>query len=141
MYNSFYFCNELYHHGIKGQRWGIRRFQNKDGSLTAEGIKRYRTDLKFKEKYDKYTAKREQKRVKKLMSRPLRDLSEAELNERIKRLDLEKKAADMGKEVTAATAKPKNQNQQNNGNKLLLCHLFLQQHNLLLQHILSFLQF
>ena len=25
---------ELYHHGIKGQRWGIRRFQNEDGSLT-----------------------------------------------------------------------------------------------------------
>jgi len=32
---------ELYHHGIKGQRWGIRRFQNEDGSLTAEGMKRY----------------------------------------------------------------------------------------------------
>ena len=32
---------ELYHHGIKGQRWGIRRFQNEDGSLTAEGKQRY----------------------------------------------------------------------------------------------------
>lgn len=32
--------NELYHHGIKGQRWGIRRFQNKDGSLTPAGEKR-----------------------------------------------------------------------------------------------------
>ena len=31
---------ELYHHGIKGQRWGIRRFQNKDGSLTRLGQKR-----------------------------------------------------------------------------------------------------
>ena len=29
--------NELYHHGIKGQRWGIRRYQNKDGSLTTAG--------------------------------------------------------------------------------------------------------
>ena len=29
--------NELYHHGIKGQKWGVRRFQNKDGSLTAAG--------------------------------------------------------------------------------------------------------
>jgi hypothetical protein len=35
---------ELYHHGIKGQRWGIRRFQNKDGSLTARGKKRYGDD-------------------------------------------------------------------------------------------------
>lgn len=33
--------NELYHHGIKGQRWGVRRFQNEDGSLTSAGRKRY----------------------------------------------------------------------------------------------------
>ena len=31
----------LYHHGIKGQKWGLRRFQNEDGSLTAEGKQRY----------------------------------------------------------------------------------------------------
>lgn len=31
----------LAHHGIKGQKWGIRRYQNPDGSLTAEGLKRY----------------------------------------------------------------------------------------------------
>ena len=33
--------NELQHHGIKGQKWGIRRFQNKDGSLTPAGKRRY----------------------------------------------------------------------------------------------------
>ena len=32
---------ELYHHGIKGQKWGIRRFQNEDGSLTPAGEKHY----------------------------------------------------------------------------------------------------
>ena len=37
--------NELYHHGIPGQRWGIRRFQNEDGSLTPEGEKRYSESL------------------------------------------------------------------------------------------------
>ena len=31
---------ELYHHGILGQRWGVRRFQNKDGSLTSAGKSR-----------------------------------------------------------------------------------------------------
>lgn len=35
--------NELMHHGIKGQKWGVRRYQNEDGSLTAEGEKRYDT--------------------------------------------------------------------------------------------------
>lgn len=38
---------ELYHFGVKGMRWGIRRYQNKDGSLTPEGRKRLKLD-----KYD-----------------------------------------------------------------------------------------
>lgn len=33
--------NELYHHGIKGQRWGVRRYQNLDRTLTPEGKIRY----------------------------------------------------------------------------------------------------
>lgn len=36
--------NYLVHYGIFGQKWGIRRFQNSDGTLTAEGKSRYRTD-------------------------------------------------------------------------------------------------
>ena len=35
---------ELCHHGIKGQKWGVRRFQKKDGSLTPTGKKRYNDD-------------------------------------------------------------------------------------------------
>lgn len=35
---------ELYHHGIKGQRWGVRRYQNSDGSLTNAGRQRYSND-------------------------------------------------------------------------------------------------
>jgi len=35
-------CEEvLAHHGVKGMHWGVRRYQNPDGSLTKEGQKRY----------------------------------------------------------------------------------------------------
>lgn len=44
----------LYHHGIKGQKWGLRRYQNEDGTLTAEGKKRYNKDILGKDlTYDK----------------------------------------------------------------------------------------
>lgn len=47
--------NELRHDGVKGMRWGVRRYQNKDGSLTELGKKRYARDAREKE-YDKYDA-------------------------------------------------------------------------------------
>ena len=39
--NLAYDSNYIQHHGIKGQKWGVRRYRNEDGSLTEEGKKRY----------------------------------------------------------------------------------------------------
>lgn len=38
---NYYYTTELYHHGILGQKWGVRRYQNEDGSLTDDGRRRY----------------------------------------------------------------------------------------------------
>ena len=55
---TFISDSELLHYGIKGMRWGIRRYQNPDGSLTPAGRKRLeKADIKWaKKKTDKITA-------------------------------------------------------------------------------------
>ena len=42
--------DELMHYGIKGQKWGIRRYQNKDGTLTPAGRKKYKLEIKEENK-------------------------------------------------------------------------------------------
>lgn len=39
--NDYLKTKELYHHGIKGQKWGYRRYQNEDGTFTEAGKERY----------------------------------------------------------------------------------------------------
>lgn len=45
--------DELQHYGIRGQRWGVRRYQNSDGSLTAAGRKRYNQEMEKLEAREK----------------------------------------------------------------------------------------
>lgn len=60
--------DELYHHGILGQRWGVRRYQNKDGSLTSAGKARLsKKDTKWvNKKSDKITETARKKSAKEL---------------------------------------------------------------------------
>lgn len=57
--------DELQHHGIKGQRWGIRRFQTKDGALTPRGQKRYNKEMD-KLKAEKKRLRNEERTKKKM---------------------------------------------------------------------------
>lgn len=49
----------LEHHGIKGMHWGVRRYQNPDGSLTVEGRKRYGGSEKWERRAEKFEARRD----------------------------------------------------------------------------------
>lgn len=68
--------NDLYHWGIKGMKWGVRRFQNKDGSLTPAGRKRQMSD-------DAQVARSlKKKKVSELSNAELRKLNERQSLER-----------------------------------------------------------
>ena len=81
--------NELYHHGIKGMKWGIRRYQNKDGTLTAAGKKQKKKTLSADDK---------EKTRRKSDLKKRRTMSDADIKKRIERMKLEKEFKNLTKE-------------------------------------------
>lgn len=81
--------DELYHWGIKGMKWGVRRYQNKNGTLTAAGKKHYSGDGNAGEDAEQveYAPKRSGKKAE--------DYSDEELRVRINRLQMEKQYRDL----------------------------------------------
>lgn len=77
--------DELCHYGIKGQKWGVRRFQNSDGSYTSEGKRR---------------AQQEKKDPVKEMKDPVKEMKDEDLRKAINRLSLENKYKDLTKKPT-----------------------------------------
>ena len=94
---TYIHTDELYHHGIKGQKWGVRRFQKKDGTRTAAGKKRA---ADAKPPHEDYLRAHDNKSVK--------YMSDQELRDRNNRLNAEKQYAAMtakkskGKTVVSA---------------------------------------
>ena len=84
--------DELYHHGVPGQRWGFRRYQNPDGTLTPAGRRRAN---KLAEKYAKVTGKKlivKKKSVQgneKPKPKTISEMSDQEIQAKINRMRLE----------------------------------------------------
>ena len=122
--------NELMHWGIKGMKWGVRRYQNKDGSLTPAGKKRYDKEMaKLKEeekiaknklrtqaKLNKLDEKRKEvealksgKPITKSTKRPskpsVKDMSDEELRQTVNRLLMEQQYAKLNPQQVSAGQK------------------------------------
>ena len=97
--------DELQHHGIKGQKWGVRRFQNADGSLTTAGKQRASATKKRTDAKNRGTltnAQLKQKIGRLQLEKQLRELTNAEVNSG--RVYAQKILKDVGSKVLTTAA-------------------------------------
>ncbi len=108
--------DELYHHGVLGMKWGRRRYQNKDGSLTPAGKKRANKLLK---QYSKVTGKKiiiKKKTVEgNHEEKTIKDMTNEELKSRTTRMNLESDYINAKTRLSSLTKKPETKQQVSKG--------------------------
>ncbi len=116
--------NEICHWGIKGQKWGIRRFQNEDGTLTREGLLRYNDYSKENRRIGSQqsalsVAKRRQNRE--IDDQRVYEINRARINSKYKdgsrkktdalmKIEIEKRAQDQKREIANSKLSKKIEN-------------------------------
>lgn len=94
--------SELVHWGVRGMKWGVRRYQNKDGSLTAAGKKRR---AKLEGELEKLGGKKETDSDAAPRKKSISEMSNKELQEHTTRMQLEKQYHDARNQLAAANPK------------------------------------